>query len=109
MIQLVIGFNIAIALLGFYMAWRIWLVKRALAAATTALTSWERNTHRVLNPEITPELILRGQQATASLRERYARLEHQIQQLQKIFSMALLALRLLQRGGRRRRKPLRIR
>ncbi|MEO0984499.1 MAG: hypothetical protein AAFY20_03015 [Cyanobacteria bacterium J06639_14] len=109
MIQLVISLNIVIALLGFYVAWRIWLFKRALTAAAIAIASWERNTHRALDPEITPELILRGQQATSSLRERYARLEYQMQKLQKIFSLALVALRLLQRGNRRRRKLLRIR
>lgn len=108
MIQLVIVINIAIALLGFYVAWRIWLVKQALATAASVLASWERNTHWALNPERTPDLILRGQQATASLREGYARLEYQMQQLQKIFAIALIGLRLLQRGGRRRR-PIRLR
>ncbi len=104
-IQLVIAFNIAIALCGFYLAWRIWLIKRALATAAIVLTAWERNTHRVLDLAITPELILRRQQATVSLRERYALLELQIRQLQKIFAIALTGLRLLLRGRWRRRLP----
>ena len=109
MIQLVIGINIAIALFGFYIAWRIWLVKRALTTAAIALTAWERNTHRVLNPERTPDRLLRGQRATASLREKYVRLDYQLQQLRKIFAIALIGLRLLQRRGRPRRKLWRLR
>jgi hypothetical protein len=103
-IQLVISLNIAIALFGFYLAWRIWRVKRVLTAATVALTAWERNTHRALNPDITPALILRGQIATASLRDRYARLEKQLYQLQRIFSLASLGLRLWRAGGLGRRR-----
>lgn len=104
-ISLVITFNIAIALFCFYLAWRIWLVKRALATVAVVLTVWERNTHWALNPAIRPELILRGQQATASLRERYALLELQMQRLQRILAVALMGLRLLQRGRWRRRPP----
>jgi hypothetical protein len=80
-----------------------------LAATTATLTAWERNTHWALNPQRTPDLILRGREATASLRGRYARLEQQLQRLQRIFSVASLGLRLLQRSGRRRRRPIRIR
>ncbi|NER80893.1 MAG: hypothetical protein F6K42_15250 [Leptolyngbya sp. SIO1D8] len=104
MIQLVISLNVAIALCGFYIAWRIWLVKRTLGAVATMLAAWERNTHRTLNPERTPDLILKGQQATKSLRGRYARIEQQLQHLRQILAIALMGVRLLQVGGRRRKR-----
>ncbi|MBE7381086.1 MAG: hypothetical protein F6J95_006720 [Leptolyngbya sp. SIO1E4] len=109
MIQVVIGLNIAIALFGFYVAWRIWRVRQALAGFAVMLAAWERHTHWALNPDRTPDLILRGQQATASLRERYGRLEAQLQQFRRILALALLGLRLLRSGGRRRRRLLRLR
>lgn len=64
-------------------------------SVTVVLTSWERNTHRVLNPNRTPDWILQGQQATVSARQKYADLEKQLQQLQQIFSVALIGVRLL--------------
>ena len=95
MIKLVIGMNIAIALCGFYLAWRIWQVKRELTSITVALTAWESHIHRALNPDATPKLILRGQQAMVSARERYARLLAQVHQLQRIFLITLRVLRVL--------------
>lgn len=104
LIAFVIGLNIAIALLGFYLTWRIWQVKRALTATTVVLTAWERQTHEALDPSHTPEMILRGQQAAAFTRQRYVRLQQQIHQLQRIFMIALLVLRTTQRFRKGRRR-----
>ncbi|MDB9526860.1 hypothetical protein PN498_12745 [Oscillatoria sp. CS-180] len=107
MIKLVIGFNLVIALFGFYVAWRIWQMKRWLMSFTVVLTSWERNTHRVLNPERTPELILRGQQATAASRQKFAQLARQLQQLQQILAVALIGIRLFRARTQRQHSRIR--
>ncbi|MGD1943982.1 MAG: hypothetical protein ACFB0G_22020 [Leptolyngbyaceae cyanobacterium] len=104
MIQLVIGLNVAIALLGFGLAWRIWRLKRTLTSASVVITAWERHVHRLLDPQIAPALILQGQRATASTRQRYFQLQRQLQQLQRIFSIALMILRFWPRGPRRSQK-----
>lgn len=103
MIKLVIGLNIAIALFGFYLAWRIWRVKRVLTSATVALTSWERSLHQALNTDNLPTSLLQTRRATALTRKRYARLLAQLQQLQRIFAIALLVMRVVQRGVKQRR------
>lgn len=104
MLKLVVAINMVIALGGFYLAWRLWRVKQGLARFAAVLTIWERNTHRALNPDITPALIRRGQTGTASLRDQYALLEKQLQQLQRVVTFALMGRRLLQQGGWGRRR-----
>lgn len=99
MIKLVIGVNVAIALLGFYLAWRIWQAKQTLRSATIALTAWERSVHNALDPDQMPTLILRGSQTTASVRRRYADWQTQLRQLQKILAISLVVLRLFQQRG----------
>lgn len=102
MIKFVIGLNIAIALFGFYLAWRIWRVKQVLTLATVALTSWERSLHQALSTDNLPTSLLQTRQATALTRKRYARLLAQLQQLQRIFAITLLIMRVAQRGAKQR-------
>ena len=104
MIQLVIGLNVAIALLGFGLAWRIWRIKRTLTSATVVVAAWERHVHRLIDPQTAPALILQGQRVTASTRQRYLQLQRQLQQLQRIFSIALMILRFWPRGPRQSQK-----
>jgi hypothetical protein len=99
MVELVVGVNIAIALLGFYLAWRIWQAKQTLRAASLALTAWERSIRDALASDQTPALVLEGQQATASMRRHYAHWQTQLRQLQKILGISLIVLRLLQQKG----------
>jgi hypothetical protein len=103
-IKFVIGLNIAIALLGFYVAWRIWHVRRELTSITVALSTWESRLHQALGPEAVPKLMLHNQQAIALTRQRYTRLLTQMHQLQRIFTLALMALRLWQKGAGQWRK-----
>lgn len=104
----VIALNVVIALMGFYLAWRIWQVKQVLSVTVRNLTVWERSTHRVLNPEVTPQNILMGRSGIAALRSHYAQLQQQIEQLQRILGVVLVGLRLLQPKRRRRRRSLRL-
>ena len=102
MIPFVIALNCAIAVLGFWLAWQIWRIKQVLTTATVVLTAWERQTRQVLNPETLPHNIGKGQQATVTLRNRYHRFQQQVHQLEKIFSISLVGLRLFSRHRRRR-------
>jgi hypothetical protein len=100
--QLVIGLNLAIALFGFYLTWRIWRVRRVLRSATVVLTLWERNAVLALKTEAAPTAIYRGQQTVTTARAQYARLEQALQQLRQLCAIASAGMWLLRRVHRRR-------
>jgi hypothetical protein len=89
-IAVAISLNILIALFCFYVAWRLWRLQHTLSAIADSLLSWERSTHRVLNPEVIPPAILLGQSGTARLRSQYANLQRQLQQLRKVMYLVSL-------------------
>jgi hypothetical protein len=90
-IAVAISLNILIALFCFYVAWRLWRLQQTLAEIADALLRYERSTHNTLNPDVIPPAILLGQRGTARLRQQYARLQRQLQQLRKfIFIIGLL-------------------
>ncbi|NEO27203.1 MAG: hypothetical protein F6K03_09980 [Kamptonema sp. SIO4C4] len=106
MLVVVVVLNCAIALLNFYLAWKIWRWRRAIGRAATVLARVERRVHRVLSPA--PGYIDRGQRGTASLRRRYAILTRQLQHLQQILQVLRLfplAWRITRRKTRLRRTP----
>ncbi|HEY9886950.1 MAG TPA: hypothetical protein V6D02_01015 [Candidatus Obscuribacterales bacterium] len=109
MINLIIGLNVAIALAGFYLAWRLWQVKRALTAATVAIATWERHAQQALQAKQTPALMLQSRDALHLSRVRYGRLRAQLHQMQRIFAIAVQVLRIVslgaQRWGRSPRRP----
>ena len=97
----VIGLNSAIALIGFYLAWRIWQAKRALTAATVMLDAWERDVRLAIHPPNEgADIILEGRKKIAETRSKYARFREQVQQLQQIFWVTLWGLRLMQQARR---------
>ncbi|MEM6838220.1 MAG: hypothetical protein AAF609_15355 [Cyanobacteria bacterium P01_C01_bin.120] len=96
MVQLVIGANVAIATLGFFVAWRLWQLRATLTSATVALDSLERQTRLALAPENTPTQLQQGREAILLTRTRYRQMQEQLQQLQKIFTAAVTAMRLVQ-------------
>ncbi|HAX75326.1 MAG TPA: hypothetical protein DCY88_05685 [Cyanobacteria bacterium UBA11372] len=99
MIALVVIFNTLIALLNFYIAWRVWKIRRVLAGATKAILAADRNTYNVLHPA--PRAIARGQKGTLALRKQYGKLEKQIERLVEIVALIRLGLGVL---AQRRRK-----
>lgn len=107
MIPLVIGLNLAIALGGFWVAWRLWQLRRTLTAATVALTTLEQEARLALSPDQAAAPILQGRDAIMLTRTRYRRLQRQLQQLQQIFGATVVILRLVRRGGRFSRRPQR--
>lgn len=102
LVQFVIGINVAIALIGFYLAWRVWRVKQSLTSTTVALTAWERSIHRVATSGQMTAMMQQSQRSTALTRERYRKLRSQLRQLQRVFGVAVVVLRLWQRGLARR-------
>jgi hypothetical protein len=99
MLTVVIVLNVLISLLCLYVTWRVWNLRKALAAAADILTAAERSTHAVLRGA--PQAIERGQLGTSALRERYQQLEIQLQKVQQV--LALLSL--LQGVWRRTFRP----
>ncbi|GAC1496474.1 MAG: hypothetical protein NVS2B14_10390 [Chamaesiphon sp.] len=91
MVTLVVVLNTLIALFCFYVTWRIRKLRRQVAKIADTLTSAERSTYSVLKRG--PEAISKGQKGTHRLTERYQRLEHQLQRVQKVLAL----LRLLQK------------
>ncbi|MBE9125594.1 MULTISPECIES: hypothetical protein [unclassified Coleofasciculus] len=94
MVTVVVVFNVLISLLGFYVAWRVWKLRRVLARAADIVAAAERSTYAVLHG--TPKTIYRGQLGVEGLRDRYQQLEVQLQRVQRV----LLILGLFQRLGR---------
>lgn len=86
-ISVIIGLNILIALLGFYLAWRIWCLRQTLAGVAKTLGEWDCHLHDRLNPEVTPGHILLARRGTAQIRQQYAHLQHQLRLLRMVWQV----------------------
>lgn len=107
MIAVAVSLNLVIALFCFYVAWRLWRLSKTLGAVADALSNWDRNAQKILDPVVIPPAILRGQSGTAFLRQNYALFQLQIQRLEQVMGVVGLlpmANRWL-RGRGRRPKP----
>ena len=98
MLTVVVIFNLLISLFGFYLAWRIWKLRRLLRAAADIVARAERSTYRVLHGA--PQAISRGQISVHGLKKRYQHLEFQLQRVQQV----LMVLGLIQKTYRFRRR-----
>jgi predicted PurR-regulated permease PerM len=94
--------NGVIALLGFCLAWQIWQVRNTLSDVADTVLDWERNTHGVLDPTLTPSTIRLGQQGAANLRQQYAQLQRQLQNIQRILGVLGLVGQLWRRWPTRK-------
>jgi transcription initiation factor TFIIIB Brf1 subunit/transcription initiation factor TFIIB len=92
MLTVVVIINIAISLLLFYIAWRVWQVKERLTNIADTLTAAERNTYNVLTRA--PEAIYQCQESISYLRTTNQRLQLQMQQIRKALQLLFLAQRL---------------
>jgi len=88
MLMMVVVINLLLALFCFYLAWKVWQFRRAIANAADALVIAEKNTHKVLHGA--PSAILKGQIGTSQLRQRYQQLEPQYQKVRQ--ALALLSI-----------------
>ena len=84
----VVVINLLLALFCFYLAWKVWQFRRAIANAADALLVAERNTHKVLHGA--PNAILKGQIGTSQFRQRYQQLEPHYQKARQ--ALALLSV-----------------
>lgn len=92
MVTIVVIINTAIALFNFYVAWRIWKIRRRIANAAKVIARAERSTYNVLHAA--PNAISKGQKGTSALRDRYRQLNVQIQRLQQILGLLYLGKKL---------------
>jgi Zn-dependent protease with chaperone function len=104
MISVVLGFNLLLASMCFYIAWQMSAWRQALAAAADTLIEVERATHEVLNGA--PTGIMQGQISTDELRQSYRQLTLQMRHVQKIMNVFTLGGSLW--SGRRVLSPARL-
>jgi hypothetical protein len=83
MSAIVVTIDILISLTLFYVAWRIWLLKRRLTRIADILTAAERSTRVVLHKA--PLAIYVGQRNIRNLRQGNQPKQLQIQQIRQIF------------------------
>lgn len=83
MFAIVIAINTLISLTLFYIAWRIWLLRRRLTRIADVLSAAERSTHIVLHKA--PMTIYLGQRNIRNLHQGNQPIQLQIQQIRQIF------------------------
>lgn len=88
MITTVLVFNVLIASVGFYVAWRLWQLQKTLAKAADALIAAEKSTHKTLHNA--PRLVLKGESGAAQARQQYRKAVVQLEKAEKL--LALLGL-----------------
>jgi len=88
MIVVVVIFNVLIAFLCFYVAFRVWKLRQTLGQVADTLLSVERKAHALLYGS--PDAILKGQIGLHQLRSKYQQLEPQLQRARQ--ALALLSL-----------------
>ena len=88
MIAVVVIFNVLIAFLCFYVAFRVWKLRQTLGQVADTLLSVERKAHALLYG--VPDAILKGQLGIDQLRSKYQQLEPQLQRARQ--ALALLSL-----------------
>ncbi|MEQ8469477.1 hypothetical protein [Coleofasciculus sp. E1-EBD-02] len=102
MLTVVVILNLLISLFGFYLAWRIWKLRRVLAAAADIVARAEQSTYRVLHGA--PQAISRGQIGVHGLKKRYQQLEFQLQRVQRVLMVLGFIQKTYQSRRRRRGK-----
>ncbi len=85
MLTTVLILNCLIALAGFYIAWRIFKLRRSLAHANRVLINAEHTTHQVLHNA--PEQIAKGQIGAYELKQRYQKLQPQLQKARQALTV----------------------
>lgn len=103
MVIIVVMINLLLASYGFYLAWQIWQLRRALAQAADALIAAEQSTHNVLRNA--PEAILRGELGARQLRQNYQDLQPKFKQAKQALTLLRLSQRLVNRQLKVTRLP----
>ncbi|MUH00550.1 hypothetical protein F7734_53085 [Scytonema sp. UIC 10036] len=95
MVAVVVVINMLTSLALFYLAWRIWLLKRQLANIADILSAAERSTYAVLHKA--PAAIYVGQRNIHNLRQGNQPKQLQIQQVRQIFNLLAFGQQIWQR------------
>lgn len=82
MVTIVIIINTLIALINFYIAWRVWKLRPVIANAAKAILAADRNTHNVLYGAPIP--ITQGKKGIAALRKQHQGLVIKLQQFKQV-------------------------
>ena len=94
MLIFVISFNCILALINFYIAWKILRLRKTIAGATKTLISLDCTLYNALHPA--PRYIYMARTGSANLRDRYSKLEKQLQKAQKLLNLLKLILKVWQ-------------
>ncbi|MEG4065858.1 hypothetical protein QUA42_00655 [Microcoleus sp. Pol11C2] len=101
MLNAVVIINILISVVCFYIAARVWKIRRTIARLELRIAAIERCSRNVLST--TPDFLGKRQQGTRQLRRRYQQLELQLQQVQQLLGLLGLGRMLWSRRDRRLR------
>ncbi len=93
MLIFVLIVNLFLSFLNFYIAFRLWKLRRRLERVTEAFSRLEGCIQQIFSPA--PEIILQGQQNTHNLRESYRKLLLQLVPLEQMLLFISLARRML--------------
>lgn len=102
MVVFVVTVNVLIALINFYLAWRIWKLRLSIAAVADTLNQVERKIYNIFNPA--PKKISIGRVGTSNIRKKYRQLETQLLRLQQVFTLLSLVPKLGRQGFRTKSK-----
>jgi len=94
----IISLNLLIALIGFYVAWKVWRLRQTLAKVADILIAAERNTDNVLHGA--PQAIIRGQLGIYQLRQSYLKSGPQLQRVRRALLLLGLGRSLVQQPNR---------
>ncbi|MEP6515539.1 hypothetical protein [Microcoleus vaginatus] len=98
MLNAVVIINILISVVCFYIAARVWKIRRTIARLEMRLAAMERTSSKVLSTS--PDFLGKRQQGTRQLRRRYQQLELQLQQVQQLLGLLGLGRMLWSRRAR---------
>jgi hypothetical protein len=101
MLTAVVVINLMISLVCFYIAARVWKIRRTIARLEIRIAAIERCSSNVLS--MSPDFLGKRQQGTHQLRRRYQQLELQLQQVQQLLGLLGLGRMLWPRRDRRLR------
>lgn len=100
MMVAVVCLNLVLALIGFYLAWRLWHLRQVLARTTGALDQWQQEVRLALVP-----VPVVAQTDVAFLRRQYRRLQQQLHLLRLVWRVLVGVAAVVQRWPQVWRMP----
>lgn len=98
MLTAVVIINLLISLVCFYIAAKVWKIRRTIARLEMRIGAMERSSSKVLSTS--PGFLGKRQQGVLQLRRRYQQLELQLQQVQQLLGLLGLGRMLWSRRDR---------